>query len=75
MNWNLTLLRHKKDNLSEMPGFLSGGLIVLICGEASMPSTLIRKMFHLCMFADFIGGMAQKLYKITASKGDICKHM
>ena len=37
-----------------MPGFLSGGLTVLICGEASMLSALIRKMFYLCMFADFI---------------------
>ena len=35
-----------------MPGFLSGGLTVLICGEASMLSASIRKMFHLCMFAD-----------------------
>ena len=29
-------------------------LIVLICGEASMLSSSIRKMFHLCMFVDFI---------------------
>ena len=48
------LRRGKKDNLSEKPGFLSGGLTVLICGEASILSALIRKMFHLCMFADFI---------------------
>ena len=54
MNWNLMLHWHKKDNLSEMPGFLSGGLIILICGEASMLSASIRKMFHLFMFADFI---------------------
>ena len=27
---------------------------VLICGEASMLSASIRKMFQLCMFADFI---------------------
>ena len=26
----------KKDDLSEMPGFLSASLTVLICGEASM---------------------------------------
>ena len=52
-NWNLTLRRRKKDDLSEMPGFLSGGLTVLICGEASMLSASIRKMFLLCMFADF----------------------
>ena len=37
----------KKDDLSEMPGFLSGGLTILISGEASMLSTLIMKMFHL----------------------------
>ena len=28
-----------------MPGFLSGGLIILISGEASMLSTSIMKMF------------------------------
>ena len=44
----------KKDNLLEKPGFLSGGLTVLICDEASILSALIRKMFHPCMFADFI---------------------
>ena len=36
-----------------MPGFLSGGLTVLICGEASILSASIREMFHLYMFADF----------------------
>ena len=44
----------QKNDLSEMPGFLSGGLTVLICGEASMLSASIRKMFYLCMFTDFI---------------------
>ena len=43
----------QNDDLSEMPRFLSGGLTILICGEASMLSASIRKMFHLCMFADF----------------------
>ena len=43
-----------KELLSEMPGFLSGGLTVLICGETSMLSASIRKMFLLCMFAYFI---------------------
>ena len=50
-------------------------------GEANMLSTSIRKMFHQWMFAEFFccccgffgGGMAQKLCKITALKGDICK--
>ena len=37
-----------------MPGFLSGGLTVLICGEEGVLRISIRKMFHLCMFADFI---------------------
>ena len=37
-----------------MRGFLSGRLTVLICVEANMLSALIPKMFHLCMFADFI---------------------
>ena len=31
-----------------------GRLTVLGCGEANMLSASIRKMFHLCMFADFI---------------------
>ena len=53
-NESLTLHRHKKDDLSEMPGFLSGGLTVLICGETSMLAASIRKMFLLCMCADFI---------------------
>ena len=52
-NWNLTLRLRKNDDLSERPGFLSGGLTVLICGERSGSSTWIREMFHLCMFADF----------------------
>ena len=59
-----------------MLGFWKGDLTVLICGEASMLSASIRKMFHLWMFADlfiyFFGGLAQNLYKITALKGDIC---
>ena len=50
----LTLHQHKKDYLSEMRGFLLGGLTILICGEASMLRASMRKMFHLCMFADSI---------------------
>ena len=50
-------------------------------GEANMLSTSIRKMFHQWMFAEFsllllfffFGGMAQKLNKITALKGDVCQ--
>ena len=37
-----------------MLSFLSGDLTVLVCSEASMLSTLIRIMFHLSMFANFI---------------------
>ena len=48
------LHRHKKDNLSEMPGFLLGGLTVLICGEASMLSASIRKMFNTSWFAVYL---------------------
>ena len=44
----------QKNDLSEMPGFLSEGLTVLICGEASMIRASIRKMFDLCMFAHFV---------------------
>ena len=71
---NFNLRRRKKDDLSEMPGFLSGGLTVLICGESSVLSASIRKMFHLCILPILFGGMAQKLYKIIVSKGDMCKH-
>ena len=53
-NESLTLRRRKKEDPSEMHGFLSGGLTVLICGETSMLSASIRKMFLLCMFAYFI---------------------
>ena len=37
-----------------MPGFLSGGLTVLVCSEASMLSDSIRKMLLSCLFADFL---------------------
>ena len=37
-----------------MPGFLLGVLTILVCGEASMLSDSIRKMFLFCLFADFI---------------------
>ena len=57
-----------------MPPFLSGGLTVLIYDEARMLSAAIRKMFQLRIFGDFIWLNAQKLDKITVSKGDICKH-
>ena len=52
-NESLTLTRRKTEDLSEVPGFLSGGLTVFICGETSMFSASIRKMFLLSMFADF----------------------
>ena len=35
-------------------GVLSGDLTVLICGEGSMLSASVRKMFYLCMLADCI---------------------
>ena len=57
-----------------MPGFLSGDLTVLISSEASMLSACVRKMFHLCMFADFTWRNGPETYEITVSKGDICKH-
>ena len=37
-----------------MLGFLSEDLTISICGEVSMLRALMRKMFHLCMFADSI---------------------
>ena len=44
----------KRRPMLEMPGFLSGGLTILICVEASMLAALIKKMFQLCMFANSI---------------------
>ena len=35
---------------------------------------LIRKMFSCACWPILFWGMAQKHYKITVSKGDICKH-
>ena len=36
--------------------------------------TLIRKMFSCACLPILFRGMAQKHYKITVLKGDICKH-
>ena len=63
--------------MSEMYGFLSGGLTTLICDEASMLAASIRKnMFQLCMLAYFIWKnvlyVVTVLYKITVPKGDVC---
>ena len=44
----------KRRPMLEMPGFLSGGVTILICVEASMLAALIRKMIQLCMFANSI---------------------
>ena len=49
----------QKDDLSEMPGFLSRAfyrdvLTILVYGQASTLSDSITKMFLLCLFADFI---------------------
>ena len=38
-----------------MPPFLSGGLTVLICGDASMLSAAIRKMFQHRILAILFG--------------------
>ena len=38
----------------EMPGFLFGSLTVSVCVEPRMFAASIRKMFQLCIFADFI---------------------
>ena len=38
----------------EMPGFLFGGLTVSVCVEPRMFAASIRKVFQLCIFADFI---------------------
>ena len=52
-----------------MPGSLSGGLTVLICGEANILSASIRKCATCAHLPILFGGVAQKLYKITVSKG------
>ena len=44
----------KRRPMLEMPGFLTGGLTILICVEANMLAALIKKMFQLCMFANSI---------------------
>ena len=48
--------------MSEISGFLSGGLTVLIGVEESMLATYIGKMFQLCMLTDFKGKMPFELY-------------
>ena len=59
-----------------MPGFLSGGLTILVCSEASTLSDSVRKMFLLCLFADFIWRNGLETFKkITVLKEDICKHV
>ena len=40
--------------MSEISGFLYGGLTVLISVEESMLAAWIGKMFQQCMFANFI---------------------
>ena len=54
LNFNATPTQKRRPVRNAWLLFLSGSLTVLICGEPSMLSNFIRKMFHLCMFADFI---------------------
>ena len=62
--------------MSEMYGFLSGGLTTLICDEASMLAASIRKNNVSTMLAYFIWKnvlyVVTVLYKITVPKGDVC---
>ena len=44
----------KKDDLSEMPGFLSGGLTILVCSEAIR----LGKCFSCACLPILFGGMA-----------------
>ena len=46
--------RKKMMTCQKRLGFYRDVLTVLVYGQASMPSDLIRKMFLLCLFADFI---------------------
>ena len=57
----------KKDDLSETLGFLLGAYLALRLGKCFTYECLP------IFFSFFFGGMAQKLYKITALNGDICK--
>ena len=52
-NLHLTLRRRIKDNLSEMPGFLSGGLPFESVVKRACLVLGLGKMFHPDMFADF----------------------
>ena len=51
-----------------MPSFLLGRLTVLVCGQASVLSDSIRKMFLLCLFADFIWRNGLETLYITVSR-------
>ena len=63
--------------MSEMYGFLSGGLTTLICDEASMLAASIRKnnvsTVHVSLFIwKNVLYVVTVLYKITVPKGDVC---
>ena len=58
----------KKDDLSETLGFLQGAYLALRLGKC-----FTYECLPIFFFLFFFGGMAQKLCKITALNGDICK--
>ena len=70
----LKLRRRKKDDLSEMPGFLSGGFPFKSVVKRACLVLRLGKCFTCACLPILFGGKAQNLYKITVSKGDICKH-
>lgn len=51
--------------VSEISGYLSGGLTVLIGVEESMLAAYIGKVFQLCMLTDFTGKMPFELYYLV----------
>ena len=70
-NLHLTLRRRIKDDLSEMPGFLSGGLPFESVVKWACLVLGLGKCFTRTCLPILIGGMSQKLFKITIPKGDI----
>ena len=57
-----------------MPGYLSGGLTVLIVVSRACLRVPLAKCFTCAFLPILFALMSPKLYKIIVSKGDICKH-
>ena len=64
------------NTVSEIYGFLSGVLIILIGVEESMFSRRLRNVstVHVCRFCLEKNVFLVTAFIITVSKGDVCKH-